>query len=256
MKPFVNLVIVTFNRLEYTKECLQALYKVDAGYPFKIIIVDNGSDDGTVDFLEILTRQYDSLIIEKIIFLKENKGIPYAFNLGWDLSPKDYYLKLDNDMVVQREGWLKDLVEATDKIQTGAIFAYNVEQVSYVKEVREGLFVRPKPSGNLGGACHLIPERTFKEFGYWYQFGDKKYGEEDAEYSYRVRAKGYECIYMEDERAFIHLPGGRADLPGEEKIYRLFKNRERAKNLMHGSEYHHRLQELHLKKNLYVDFKP
>lgn len=253
MNP-VSIVIVTFNRLEYTKECLNALGEIDAGYPFIITIVDNGSDDGTINYLkEHIFNKFKHM---KRIFLDENKGIPYAYNTGWFYGPKDYYLKIDNDMVIRREGWLAKLVEAADTIKQGGVFAYNVEQISYHLENVDGLLVRPKPRGNLGGACHLIPERIFKEFGYWYQPKPQLYGEEDAEYSLRVRAKGYSCIYMEDERAFTHLPGGRADLPGEEKMYRAFKDNERAKNLMQGSEYHKRLIELNKGENLYVDFKP
>ena len=257
MNP-VNIVIVTFNRLEYTKECLNALEEIDAGYPFEVIIVDNGSDDKTLEYLFSKSKYFESpfSFSTKIFELNENKGIPYAYNLGWYRGPKDYYLKLDNDMVIRREGWLGKLVEAADTIKQGGVFAYNVEQVSYHLENIDGLLVRPKPSGNLGGACHLIPKRIFEEFGYWYQPKPQLYGEEDAEYSLRVRAKGYSCIYMEDERAFMHLPGGRADLPGEEKMYRAFKDNERAKNLMQGSEYHKRLIELNKGENLYIDFKP
>jgi len=254
----VNIVVVTFNRLEYTKECLKALSEIDAGYPFEVTIVDNGSEDGTVEYLRSMFFKfhfYFSFLVRPFL-LDENKGIPYAYNLGWYHGPKDYYLKLDNDMVVRREGWLAKLVEAADTINQGGVFAYNVEQISYHLENINGLLVRPKPRGNLGGACHLIPRRIFEEFGYWYQPKPQLYGEEDCEYSLRVRAKGYSCIYMEDERAFVHLPGGRADLPGEEKMYRAFKDNERAKNLMQGSEYHKRLIELNKCDNLYVDFKP
>lgn len=250
----VNIVIVTFNRLSYTKECLNALEKVDAGYPFYVTIVDNGSDDGTINYLEERNTKF-SFATRRFHF-GENKGIPYAFNYGWWDGPKDYYLKLDNDMVVRREGWLAKLVEAADTIKQGGVFAYNVEQISYHLENVNGLLVRPKPRGNLGGACHLIPKRIFEEFGYWYQPKPQLYGQEDFEYSMRVRAKGYSCIYMEDERALTHLPGGRADLPGEEKMYRAFKNNEHAKNLMEGSNFHRRMQEVYLGKNLYVDFKP
>lgn len=250
----VNIVIVTFNRLEYTKECLKALEKIDAGHSFGVTIIDNGSDDGTVEYLR--SKFFKHPFPVRTYLLDENRGISYAYNLGWYHGPKDYYLKLDNDMVVRRDGWLINLVEAADTIKQGGVFGYNVEQISYHLENIDGLLVRPKPRGNLGGACLLIPKRIFKEFGYWCEFKPQRYGEEDAEYSLRVRIKGYSCIYMEDERAFIHLPGGRADLPGEEKMYRAFKDNERAKNLMQGSEYHKRLIELNKGENLYIDFKP
>lgn len=255
METYCHIVVTTLNRLEYTRECLEALWEIEAGYPWKLTIIDNGSDQEAKEFLLDLWHNRGSLLKE-IIYLKENEGIPYAYNLGWHNGPKDYYLKLDNDMVVRREGWLANLIEAADTIKQGGVFGYNVEQQSYHLENIDGMLVRPKKSGNLGGACFLIPKRTFEEFGYWYQFGDKKYGEEDCEMSLRIARAGYLNIYMEDESAFIHLPGGRADLPGEEKTYRLFKDNERARNLMHGSEFHLRMGEIQRGVKLHVSFKP
>jgi len=122
MNP-VSIVIVTFNRLEYTKECLKALNEIDAGYPFKLTIVDNGSEDETAHFIQDFKYNFPT----EFMFLIENKGIPYAYNLGWDVGPKDYYLKIDNDMVVRREGWLAKLVEAADTIHlNGSAFSSSI----------------------------------------------------------------------------------------------------------------------------------
>ena len=115
---YAHIVTVTFNRLEYTIECLKALEEIDAGYPFCVTIVDNGSDDETIKYLKEKERRFR--FPSKNIFFEENKGIPYAFNYGWATYSKEYYVKLDNDMVVVKEGWLKDLVEASDKTQNHA----------------------------------------------------------------------------------------------------------------------------------------
>lgn len=250
---YVNITIGTFNRLEYTREVLKALFEIDAGYPWKLTIVDNCSTDGTQSFLASFDFKNR---LEKIILLNKNFGISYAYNLGWFLGPKDYYIKLDNDMVVQKKNWLFDLVDCADNIHKGAIFGYNVEIESYDTEIINDRVVRPKLKGNLGGACVIIPKRTFERFGYWYRFKDRVYGEEDAEYCFRIAHSNLFNIYMEDENAFVHLPAGRADMPGEKVEYREFKDKQRNMNLVPGSEYTIRMTEIYKQKKLHVNFRP
>ncbi len=251
---FVHICSATFNRIEYTKEVIDALYSYDAGCGFTLTIVDNGSTDGTREYLGTLNQKIEKHI--NVILLPFNHGISYAHNLGWYLGPKDYYMKLDNDMVVKKDGWLFELVDCADKIESGGVFGYNVETISFPEQVINGKSCRPKTTGNLGGACFLIPRRTFERLGYWYRFDDRVYGEEDAEYSWRVKHAGLLNIYMTDQDAFVHLPGGKADLPEEEPEYRKFKDDERDKNMLHLSSYRLRMVEVAQKKNLYVSFKP
>ena len=250
---YVNITLVTFNRLKYTKEVLKALYQINAGYSWRITVIDNCSNDGTQSFLGSFDFQ-DCL--ERVVLLNKNYGISYAYNLGWFLGPKDYYIKLDNDMVVQKKDWLSELVECADDIPNGAIFGYNVETASYDTEIINGKVVRPKRKGNLGGACVLIPKRTFERFGYWYRFKNRVYGEEDAEYCFRIAHSNLLNLYMEDEKAFVHLPAGRADMPGEEVEYREFKDKQRKMNLIPGSEYTIRMSEIYRQKKLHVNFNP
>lgn len=250
---YVHICTVSYNRIEYTKECIKALFSIDAGYPYLLTIVDNNSQDGTRDFLNEIK---DHEKIKEIVLLDKNKGVSYGQNLGWYRGPKDYYIKLDNDMVVTKENWLKDMIEACDKIEQGGVFGYNVEQTSYPLSFIGGVRVRVKLSGNLGGACFLIPERTFKRFGYWYQFDDNTYSEEDSEMSYRIHCAKLLNIYMEDEQIFIHLPGGRADMPGEEPEYREFKDKQRRLNMLSNSMYNRRMIEINNGINGFIDFKP
>lgn len=239
LRKFVNIGMVTFNRLEFTKQAIVALIQHTC-FPHVITVVDNGSTDGTPEYLQALLKQG---FITNLILLPKNVGIAKASNLAWSQeSAAEYYLKLDNDIVIQKPGWLSRMVEVVDHIPELGAIAYSFEPVSYpLREIR-GLFIRFK-DGNLNGACTLIPKRTHQTLGFWCEdYG--LYGEEDADYGLRIQLQGLQNAYMEDEHVGLHLPAGRAahidahTLKATDGIeedthtaYRTFKDEWRRKNV-------------------------
>ncbi len=236
---FVNICMVTFNRLEFTKEALTALIQHTC-FPHVISVVDNGSTDGTPEYLQSLHKQG---FITNLILLPTNVGIAKASNLAWSLEPEaEYYLKLDNDIVIEKPGWLSRMVDVIDHIPELGAIAYNFEPVNYpICEVRE-FRIRPK-MGNLNGACTLIPKRTHQILGFWCEdYG--LYGEEDADYGLRIQLHGLQNAYMDDEQVGSHLPAGRAAHIDDDTLkatdgieekthteYREFKDEWRRKNV-------------------------
>ncbi|BET59406.1 glycosyltransferase [Geobacter sp. 60473] len=240
----VNIGMITYNRLDFTRQAIEALAGIAAGRPFTLTVVDNNSQDGTRDYL---LEQKRKGIIKNLVLLDENVGVAKASNLAWSLEPlADYYLKLDNDIVIRKKGWLAAMVEIIDRLpQVGAV-AYNFEPTSYPLQTVNGCRVRIKPEGNLGGACILIPRRTHQKLGFWCEdYG--LYGEEDYDYGIRIRLAGLENAYMEDEEIGFHLPAGRAAVIDtrtfragdgvEEELhadYRAWKDEARRKTMASG----------------------
>ncbi|MDH5426710.1 MAG: glycosyltransferase [Nitrospirota bacterium] len=235
---FVNIGMVTFNRLEFTKASIASIFQFTC-FPHVLTVVDNGSTDGTVEYLQAIKKEG---IITNLILLKKNVGVAKASNLAWSQEPEaEYYLKLDNDIVIQKPHWLVAMVDVLDSIQNLGMVAYNFEPWSYSLQTMNGRQVRPK-EGSLGGACVLIPKRTKDKFGYWCEdYG--LYGEEDADYGGRIMIAGLKNAYMEDESIGVHLPAGRAAnidsqtfvaQDGAEEFqdadYRLFKDDSRRSN--------------------------
>ena len=100
--PLVSIIIVNYNGLSLLKECFESLKKVN--YPnFEIILVDNGSSDGSVDFIK---KYYP-----KTIFLElgENLGFALPNNKGVKKSNGTYLLFLNNDTIVS-ENFVSELV--------------------------------------------------------------------------------------------------------------------------------------------------
>lgn len=235
----VNIGMVTFNRLEFTRQAITALIQHTC-FPHVITVVDNGSMDGTPEYLQKLHQQG---FITNLVLLRENVGIAKASNLAWSQEPDaEYYLKLDNDIVIQKPGWLSNMVEVIDRIPELGAVAYNFEPMSYPVREIGGMPLRPK-RGNLGGACILIPKRTHQTLGFWCEdYG--LYGEEDADYGLRIQLQGWQNAYMKDEEVGLHLPAGRAARIDEDTLtatdgveedthaeYRTFKDECRRKNV-------------------------
>ncbi len=202
----VNICIITYNRLNFTKFCIDAL-RNDPGFPYVISVVDNNSQDGTKEYLRELQAEG---FIKNLVLLDKNVGVAKASNLAWSLEPyASYYLKLDNDIVIRKRDWLADMIRVIEAFPQIGALAYNFEPVSYPAKTANGMSIRIKENGNLGGACILIPKRTENILGCWCEdYG--LYGEEDADYGHRILLAGLLNVYMDDENCGFHLPAGKA----------------------------------------------
>lgn len=200
----VNITMVTYNRLDFTKRSIESVGPT-AGYPYELTVVDNASSDGTQAYLEELRA---AGVIHRLILNERNHGIAYAANQGWAAGGKEHYLKLDNDIVFEHEGWLSNLVDACDRLPRVGTIGYNFEASSYPLSEIDGVRIRRK-RGNIGGACVMIPRRVHDRVGYWCE-DFWPYGEEDADMWFRIRELGLRAYYMEDEDVGLHLPEGKA----------------------------------------------
>lgn len=95
----LSIIIVSFNTLEITLKCLKNLRKNFVKYPLKyeVIVVDNGSVDGSTKALVNLEKDWSSL---KVILSKKNLGYGKANNKGTDIARGKYILYLNSDAIV------------------------------------------------------------------------------------------------------------------------------------------------------------
>lgn len=95
----LSIIIVSFNTKEITKKCLLSLKKNFNKYPLKheIIVVDNNSQDGTVEYLLDLEKKSNDI---KILLSKKNLGFGKGNNIGLKKSKGKYVLYLNSDAIV------------------------------------------------------------------------------------------------------------------------------------------------------------
>ncbi|MFB4161449.1 glycosyltransferase [Geomicrobium sp. JSM 1781026] len=96
-----SIVILTYNQLELTKQCVESIYKHTDRSLFELIFVDNGSTDGTVEYLSAMEDV-------KCQFNETNQGFARGCNQGLSISEGDDVLFLNNDTVMTPR-WLEPL---------------------------------------------------------------------------------------------------------------------------------------------------
>lgn len=103
IKP-VTIIMLTWNGIEYTRECLRTLKAhTPIGENCQVFVVDNGSTDGTIEFLESL---------DWITLFKNGRNLGYAGgnNVGIRAAPPDNDLVLlNNDLVFIQDDWLQGM---------------------------------------------------------------------------------------------------------------------------------------------------
>jgi GT2 family glycosyltransferase len=104
--PKVSVVIVNFNGRHHLDRCLASLVTTN-GPSFETIVVDNGSTDGSVEWLD---RHHPAV---RILALDQNVGFGAANQLGVESGRADYVAFLNNDTVVEPD-WLAVLTRVLD----------------------------------------------------------------------------------------------------------------------------------------------
>jgi len=112
----IPVLFITYNRIEYTKKTLPALIKNTPGV--RIIVIDNGSTDGTVEYLE-------GIYGIELYLNDKNFGLAHAMNQFLELTATDAIVaKVDNDTVVP-PGWLEKMTTAMEESGVDVLQAYH-----------------------------------------------------------------------------------------------------------------------------------
>jgi GT2 family glycosyltransferase len=106
--PKVSIIILNWNGLDYLKKCLYSIKQNTIFEDYEVIVVDNGSTDGSLDYL-------NSIKGIKVVKNRENKGFVKGNNQGIDLTTDSDVVLLNNDIIVPEKDWLTKLKETADK---------------------------------------------------------------------------------------------------------------------------------------------
>ncbi|HXA42100.1 MAG TPA: glycosyltransferase family 2 protein [Candidatus Solibacter sp.] len=115
--PRVSIVVVTHDNLVFTRLCLESLLASTGAPTFEVVVVDNGSTDGTVDYLGRLASA-DARV--EVISSKANLGFAAGTNLGFKAARGERLVALNNDTIVAA-GWLAGLVRHLEDRTVGMV---------------------------------------------------------------------------------------------------------------------------------------
>ncbi len=222
-KLVVSVIIPTFNKLELTRQCLAAIRTNTSRELYEILVVDNGSTDGTAEFL--LEEQAAGRL--KAVLNDKNLGFARACNQGAAAAAAKYVLFLNNDAEVS-SGWLQPLVQTAEKdprvggvgskllfpdstIQHAGVMIIDARALGDSLLARHIFYRSPHdlPTANvpmtyqaLTAACLLVPKALFDSLGGF----DEAYwnGYEDVDLCFRISASDRLLIYQPESVAVHH----------------------------------------------------
>lgn len=106
------MVVVSYNREELLRRCLDSLEKCEARETLQIVVVDNGSTDGSAQ----LEGEFPHI---RFFRLPKNFGLTKAMNIGWRAAEAEYVLFLHEDTAVE-PGAMVRLAEVLDSTSDAA----------------------------------------------------------------------------------------------------------------------------------------
>lgn len=222
-----SIVIPTYNGLLLLREAIESIRR-HTTERYEIIVVDNGSTDGTIDYL----RQHNIIFIS----LPNNKGFPVACNWGLKLARGDYILLLNNDVLVT-DGWLGKLLRVfTNDNSIGIVgpmsnYVSGKQQMEMTGSYTEAAARLSMDAENqyeqvnrVIGFCMLFTSELMNRIGLLdEQFSPGHF--EDDDYCYRARLAGYRILIVKDAFVFHHGSASFIRENQEEIIKLLARNR-------------------------------
>lgn len=204
------VIILNYNNKNIIFKCINTLLLYKDYYQYDIIVVDNGSTDGSY---EMLLEKYSS---EQIALYKNVKnGCASGRNLGVSKTNKEYILFLDSDQWITNKYWLKPYEEVIQKKGTsdciGWAAGFFLPSGSACHTVDDYPYRYMPPQmlcrsdiGYLGSGGMLMKTDLFREIGGFDTYYDPTCYE-DTDLSLKIRNAGkelYYCPYL----GVIHLP--------------------------------------------------
>lgn len=182
--PKFSFVILTHNRLDMTKQCIDSILATSSN--FELVLVDNGSTDETVEWVR--NRVPSATIIKNA----ENLGVPKARNQGIRATTTDIVVIMDNDVILQN-GWFDELHEPI-KSGVGDIVGIEAWQIDHNFSACWKCQAPHERVDYLGGACNMFRRKIFETVGLLDEGFSPAYYE-DVDICIRAKASGFKLIW-------------------------------------------------------------
>lgn len=220
----VSIIIAHWNKAEYLPTCLDSLLGQSYRH-FEVVLVDNGSTDGS---LAILERDYTWV---QVIPLEANLGFAKAVNIGIRATRGELVALFNNDVEADRR-WLEELVGALERhpeagMATPKLLLFHRREVINaagdfygldgmpgnrgVWQKDEGQFDEEEWVFGPGGAASLFRRSMLEEIALPTDEGLQVLDEdfvsycEDVDLAWRAQLAGYRCIYVPKAVAYHRL---------------------------------------------------
>ena len=212
----VSVITRCYNRLEYTSMCIRSIRHLTDYEDYNHIIIDQGSTDGTQDFLNSLIKE--NFYKLKVQFNETNSGDAGGMLDGFKLTDPDckYIFQFDNDCEVITEDYMEKLVSTMDENPNIGLIM--------LKRNGVGRHITPTNVRRIGDitagdvtqatCCMIIRKELLETIGIWYTGTKIGWG---FSISAAIRKLGYLVLKTNDIQV-NHIDGGYAK-HGQSKKY-------------------------------------
>lgn len=226
----LSISIISYNTRQLLLDCLTSIHETTTGLTFEIIVVDNGSLDGSA---EAVRREFPHV---RVVPNQENGGYAKANNQALALSSGTYFVFLNSDTIVSKQALkgMRDYLHmhrnvgavaclqrtgTGERIQSCYSFPSIVDHVKscrfaqvfyrwagWPNSVDHFDFDRRQPVDWANGACLMVRRELLQQLSglddqFFMYF-------EDVDLCARIRKCGYQVVYLPDSEV-VHL-GGRS----------------------------------------------
>ncbi len=205
--------MVNWNRRELLRACLRSLAEQRTERPFDVVVIDNGSDDGSP---EMVLEEFSGEKAFRVQLIRNsiNAGFCAANNQGFTASDSEFVALLNNDAEAER-GWLEALRTAFQERPDAGMAASKIlvhedpgridkaAHLIYLDgqnrgrgtgEIDHGQYDRAEEALWPDGCAAMYRREMLDEIGGFdedfFAYGD------DAELGLRARIAGWKCLYV------------------------------------------------------------
>lgn len=235
--PLVSIVVLNWNGKDFLEKCFSSLLDCKYG-PKEIIMVDNGSTDGSIEYVE---NHFPSI---KIVKNKTNKGVGSGFNSGISVSQGKYIVNLANDtsvhpnfidefvkvlendetigacqhkLLLMRDNKTLDAVGSFLTISGFLIHQGIFEKDEHYDKVQEVFTAKGSAITFRRSVLNIVGVYDPEIFLYF----------EDVDLCWRIWLSGFKIVFIPNSVVYHHLGGALPRIPSFHSDYHSFKNRLR-----------------------------
>lgn len=231
--PLVSIYVLAYNNLEkYTKGCIESILRYTEDINYELILVDNGSSDGTYEYFKSIKHSK-----KKIIRITKNLGAAYSSPLIFKEAMGKYLVAIANDILVTKN-WLSNMLKCAESdMRIGMVnpvldFVTNLQSIDLKYDNLEDMQKKAEKynisdSTKWHERLRLITLGTlfrkecldiigYVDYGFIHHYADD-------DLTFRVRRAGYKAILCKD--TFISHRGGESDKGIETELSGMYKGK-------------------------------
>jgi GT2 family glycosyltransferase len=248
----VSIIIVNWNGKHLLEECLSSI-EIQVFLDFEILVVDNGSTDGSKEYLR---EKFPHI---RLIELNENQGFAGPNNLAFKKASGQFVATINNDLTLD-PSWLDlllrklesettcfavqgkilkaDQPETIDTCGLGIRPCGAARNLAHNKN-QDGFLLQTRPVFSVSAGAALYRKSMLKELSYFDSTYFAYY--EDLDLGWRARLKGWHSLLVPEATAYHKVHGTSAMVPGDFLWFLSERNRLRTlvKNLPAGALARH-----------------